>query len=722
MSSHFSRKPVSAVALLALGAGLAFTGTLCVWLVNAEADRRAKVLERAADLRQAAFEEEFKDAVAGLTILNRFVSGSGQPQRQQFQELATQMVELHPYIQAFSFVRVVPDAQRPSFEAAMRRLRPDFAISEMRDGVSVPAKSRPHYHVIDQIAPFATNTAAFGLDVASLPGQQRALARAAGTGLPSATGMFDLFSGSSPERAFALVMPVYRPGSQGRNAAQSEGAILGYTAAVFRVEALMQHVLQRATLLHPADVELRVYVENGDNPELLYRRGDGESRARRWLSAAGPVSQTRSVDVAGLRWQIVAVHDGDMFNDTPASAWLALASGAVVTALLALYLQSLGVRASELAQANARLREDIAERERIEAALRASEERFHRLADLSSDWYWEQDAALRFTYISAEILFDTPTSLLLGKTRRELPLEIAGGLRAHQDRLDTHQAFADVEYRVRTAHGMVYWIQVSGEPLFDAAGGFLGYRGTAKDISARKLAEEALWQSQAELRELAAHQARVKEEERKWIAREIHDELGQNLLALRIDVSLLDEATRRNHPALNGRVHALLDQVDGVMRSVRAIINHLRPSVLDLGLHAAIEWQVNQFRQRCAVACSLEIEGTDIDEVLEEEVATSVFRILQEALTNIARHARATQVDIRLRLLDAALEATISDNGIGALPHMLNKPASFGLMGMRERVFALGGEFSIEGAPGKGTTLRISIPTAAPAASPAIPA
>ncbi|HTN65976.1 MAG TPA: PAS domain-containing protein [Burkholderiaceae bacterium] len=230
------------------------------------------------------------------------------------------------------------------------------------------------------------------------------------------------------------------------------------------------------------------------------------------------------------------------------------------------------------------------------------------------------------------------------------------------------------------------------------------------EIGERRLAEQRLLESQQLLRHLAAYQEGVKEGERKRIAREIHDELGQNLLALRIDVLRLQARTASRHPVLSQRVGSALAQIDRTIKSVRNLINNLRPPVLDLGLHAAIEWQISEFQRLNNIACRLSGDGRDCDGVLDERRELAFFRILQESLTNIARHAQASHVSIELRRDAAALSMKISDDGVGMDIAAARQAGSFGLLGMYERISHLQGELAIDSAPGQGVTLTVSIP------------
>ena len=214
--------------------------------------------------------------------------------------------------------------------------------------------------------------------------------------------------------------------------------------------------------------------------------------------------------------------------------------------------------------------------------------------------------------------------------------------------------------------------------------------------------------SHQKLRRLADHAYQIKEMERKRIAREIHDDLGQSLLALRIEAELLAGRTKGTHNHLNKRARSTLLQIDTTIKSVRQIINDLRPTVLDLGLSAAVEWQVNQFQRRTGIQCEIQDDHGEI--ALPDHCATAFFRILQESLTNIVRHANATHVKVELRLNGGWLSLTVRDNGCGLPPGGRNKYGSFGLVGIEERILILGGTCAVFSEPDGGTTVMVSAP------------
>ncbi|MCO6059848.1 response regulator [Pseudomonas sp. MOB-449] len=219
---------------------------------------------------------------------------------------------------------------------------------------------------------------------------------------------------------------------------------------------------------------------------------------------------------------------------------------------------------------------------------------------------------------------------------------------------------------------------------------------------------EELLRSKLQLRDLAGYQEQIKEDERKRIAREIHDQLGQSLLALRMDVSMLQERTDGLPSELRERADDALNQIDTAIRSVRAIINDLRPPVLDLGLVAAIEWQLEEFRQRTGIDCTFQRREEDFQCDQDDKRSTTLFRIVQESLSNITRHAQATWVQVELRKEGQMLYLRINDNGVGMTED--RKVDSFGLAGMKERIGMLGGDLRIASSPDQGTALTITMP------------
>jgi PAS domain S-box-containing protein len=228
------------------------------------------------------------------------------------------------------------------------------------------------------------------------------------------------------------------------------------------------------------------------------------------------------------------------------------------------------------------------------------------------------------------------------------------------------------------------------------------------DISKRKQLEASLAEHQQLLRELSAKDMKLQELQSKHIAREVHDELGQLLTALRMDMSLVRIEFGQLDPALMKKIRGMLALVDKLIKGVRNVALNLRPVALDSGIVPAIEWLCDNFPGGCATACSLRVK--DDPAGLDEESATVIFRIVQESLTNVARHAEASSVMITVGLCDNDIVVEVQDDGKGFDPGALEVKKSFGLLGMHERAHAVGGKVEINSALSKGTIVSMRIP------------
>lgn len=233
------------------------------------------------------------------------------------------------------------------------------------------------------------------------------------------------------------------------------------------------------------------------------------------------------------------------------------------------------------------------------------------------------------------------------------------------------------------------------------------------EIAERQRAEEQLRESVAQLRSLAARLQSVREEERASIAREIHDELGQACTAIKMDLALIGRKAAKKQVRLQAKVGSAMELVDQMIVKLRRIASELRPRTLDdLGLTAALEWQAQEFQSRTGIHCHVDVPRDPL--VLDNERATAVFRIFQESLTNVARHAQATRVEARLESAGDHLLLEVKDNGIGFDAEEAKKGKSLGIVGMRERAVLLDGELTIKRGLVAGTTLTLRIPLSLP--------
>ena len=280
------------------------------------------------------------------------------------------------------------------------------------------------------------------------------------------------------------------------------------------------------------------------------------------------------------------------------------------------------------------------------------------------------------------------------------------------DRLRQKGRLRNVEGRFRHKSGEIRDVLIWGE--LTEIDGETVVIGMIIDITERKRMETELRRSREQLRSLSARLQQIREEERIRIARELHDELGGFLTVLKLDLSSLGKEPATSAPSFGQKVDAMAQTIVAAIGSVRRICSDLRPSVLDhIGLTAAIEWQVEEWKAKTGVRCT--VSAAIDDESLDPGRATAAFRVLQEALTNVARHAQATNVHVRLWNEGPCLRLEVRDNGRGIGDATVDDATALGLLGMKERVFSFGGKVDIHGAPGEGTVVDVAIPLEEPA-------
>jgi PAS domain S-box-containing protein len=360
--------------------------------------------------------------------------------------------------------------------------------------------------------------------------------------------------------------------------------------------------------------------------------------------------------------------------------------------------------------------QDVTERKQAEQALRDSEERYRELFENSREPTYVHDLSGRYISVNraAEKLTGYMRAELLGRKYTEfIPGEQMKSFREQFCRQLKEEGETCYESEVIRKDGTCVPVEVSSHLIFEN-GVPVGVQGTARDITERKFAEQKLTVSTAQLRALSAHLQLARETEGTRIAREIHDELGSLLTSLKWDVERASRVLAGPlEPAtilqLQQRFTELIKLSDVALSSIRRIASELRPSVLDdLGLAAAVEWHAQQFQGRTGIVCDCFMEEIN----LNEEQSTAVFRILQEALTNVLRHAEATHVVIEMTSEDGHFSLSVSDNGKGITEPQKSGHRSLGILGMRERAHLVGGEIVISGAQASGTTVTVRVPLA----------
>jgi two-component system, NarL family, sensor histidine kinase UhpB len=358
------------------------------------------------------------------------------------------------------------------------------------------------------------------------------------------------------------------------------------------------------------------------------------------------------------------------------------------------------------------LRESVLRRDghRAQAEIKENEARFRAIVfQLLREWH----GGYNFSYISdgSNQLLGLAPERLQGDSALFFDLLLDSGqasLRARIAESAKTMSALNWEGRIRAPVGAApKWIDVRMSPrLLD--GNRIWWEGIMEDISQRKQAEIELMNSRRQLSALSSHLQNAKEVERTRIARQVHDDIGGNLTAIKIDLLWLVNRLGGDRPELVEKAHSLESLVDRTMEITSRIARDLRPPLLEVGLLAAIEWEAAEFQKRMEIPCVVNCGHDEI--TVDPELGNALFSVFRETLTNISKHAGATKVEVEIDADDTTLKLKVKDNGRGITNTDLLKSRSFGLRGMLERARNLGGEIVFDGAPGRGTTISAYLP------------
>lgn len=359
---------------------------------------------------------------------------------------------------------------------------------------------------------------------------------------------------------------------------------------------------------------------------------------------------------------------------------------------------------------------DMTARKNMERALRESEARLAKAQQMAHLGSWEWDVASDVVVRSSEVarIFDLAPESKLDSQGFFMHVHPADRELVEKSVIAAlaGEITYSLDFRIVTTAGENRFVHAEGEVEWDAQGKPRRMIGTVQDITDRQLAEQEIRRSREQLRELSAHLQTAREEEKAVIAREIHDELGGNLTALKMDIFWLTRKLPVELDAARVKVGEMANMVDASVHAMRRIVTELRPTLLDdLGLLPAMKWQASEFAKRYGVSCSVEMHGDEVD--MDEARRIALFRIFQEALTNVARYANATRVQVDVWREHDKIAMDLIDNGIGIPEGAIMQPTSHGIRGMMERAHALGGSVEIGSAPGEGVSISVRIPIAA---------
>ncbi len=360
----------------------------------------------------------------------------------------------------------------------------------------------------------------------------------------------------------------------------------------------------------------------------------------------------------------------------------------------------------------------IKKQNETEKLLRESEKRYRSIIEGQTEFIvrWKKDGVWTFVNDALCKHFNFNKSEILGTSFFPIiPEESIDRIRKYVYTLTPENpsldigSLSDENYMKLERNGKTEYLQWSHFGIFDDDGKLIEFQSVGRDITQQKEFEFQLQKSTDELRKLSNYLQSVREEERSHIAHEIHDELGHNLTVLKMDLKLMSHSLPNDNPGITKRIEGMIDIIDSTITTVKRLSTELRPGVLDeLGLNSALEWLIKELRERTNINYNIILKFNDKN--LSKDFATAVFRISQEAITNAIRHSGATSVTLELNERKNHLFLKVKDNGTGINKEKTDMSKSFGLIGMRERGYAIGGKLEIEGKENKGTVLRLVSP------------
>ncbi|MBN2316495.1 MAG: PAS domain-containing protein [Sedimentisphaerales bacterium] len=359
----------------------------------------------------------------------------------------------------------------------------------------------------------------------------------------------------------------------------------------------------------------------------------------------------------------------------------------------------------EVSERTAQLRQSIEK-------LRETELRYRTVADFNYDWeYWENpDCSFRYVSPSCERITGYAVDEFVANPKLLTDIIVAEDMHAwkqHREQALADPQGHDLQFRIRMKDGKVRWIEHACQSVNSQGGEFLGFRASNRDITARKEAEAKLAESREALRMLAGGLLSIQEEERRRLARELHDDLTQRLAVLAIEAGKLERQLEALPGEIREKIRRMKEQIVKLSSDVHDISRQLHPSIIDdLGIRQAIQSECVNFTKREGIAVKYEPEN--IPPNIPRNISVCLFRIVQESLRNIAKHAKVTEAKVRLEGHGDAISLTVEDSGVGFDPAQIRGEAGLGLVSMEERTRLIQGQFQVRSQPGQGTVIQVT--------------
>jgi PAS domain S-box-containing protein len=702
-----------------------------IWLY-AEIDRavesvaRLRFERKAADAK-AVIQNRIRFYEDILHALKALLASQGSVTRAQFHTFveSLELRKRYPGFDLVNFATYIPGEKKAAFEESVRNDRsldpngyPDFKIK--------PPGDRPEYFVLVYLEPMKGYDFAFGLDLGANPGvaDPQALAatqRAArDSGRLSASGLPIRVKGPVPYTGLAMRMPVYRSDLPQKTVAERRAAYIGSVGAGFNVDNLMSGVLDadtarymRFSLVDVGAAESALETPSGNRTErLLYDSGRIDHAVVTGASDGSHAFFERSLEteVGGRVWEIrfAARKDAIISRVDALSPSAVLVSGLLSSLLLAgLFYSAASSRSRAMAIANDMTRDLQENRALLNDAQKLSHVGCCQYDPSEGRLVWSEELYRIHGVDPAMFVptYDSAMKLVHPDDRAAWRAALTHALRARAP-------FA-AEFRIVRPDGSVRDLRTLGEVIPDGSGETASLLWSVLDITEQKRTEDALRTSAKQLTALSRRLVEVQETERRQLSRELHDRVGQNLTALSINLNILRTALARSGKGEDlPRLDDSAALLESTVESIGNVMAELRPPMLDdYGLLPALHWYARDFTRRTAV--KVEVFGHDLSVRLPPDIEITLFRIAQEALTNVAKHAHARRVQIELDQADGHCLMTISDDGVGidagSAAAARDRPG-LGMVNMRERTQAVGGRFSVRSAAGGGTQIAIEVP------------
>jgi PAS domain S-box-containing protein len=667
------------------------TLALALWFDRADRESRRNAFYSLAQTQADICAGEFDHLNSQLKQLVCFFESSQGVSREEFKTYCKEMIT-DGLVEACVWLPEVPEAEASTFIQNVRATgRPGFSIWQKNEhSVHEPVEPRSVYYPALYIEPLTGHETALGYDLNSEPARRVAIQETLRTGRATATDSGKLITLTNQPPGFVIFQRVNTP------------VLKGLAAFALCPENLLggaQHQTRKNPGLKVCLFQLR------EGAEPLFMAGSsGECGLSCFLDVEAGLHLTVPVFRFGKAYALNLIADESWLEANPLHAARNVMGIGLLTALLFSFVVFMVANRRHVLEKL--VERSTAELLASEAAMRESQQLIEGIINTIPVRVFWKDKNLVFLGCNAAFARDagfTAPQDLIGKD----DYQMGWREQAARYRADDRQVIESgipkfmVEEPQTTPAGKTITLLTSKIPLRDANGEICGILGTYLDITSRKQAEERI-------RDLVQHLEEIREVEHKRISRELHDEIGQTLTALKIDLIVLkDECNCQSK--VKDRMGDMQKLLNEGIQSIHSLCSRMRPSALDdIGLAEALSGLAGDWKQRNQLTCNLYIDIDD--EALSDDLRTTVFRMVQESLTNVSRYAKASKVDINLVADEQTLHISIADDGCGMEAGAENKQTSFGLLGMRERVEKLGGTLHIESEPGKGTRIDGSIP------------